>query len=65
MRPKVYITRRIPDHIKAMIEIQCDVRMWSEEDAAVPREVLEREIIEADGLFCLLTETIDAQLMEI
>ncbi|SDO24740.1 glyoxylate reductase [Paenibacillus sp. yr247] len=64
MRPKVYITRRIPDQITAMIENHCDVRMWHEKDTTVPREILEREITDADGLFCLLTETIDAQLME-
>jgi len=37
--------------------------MWPEEDVAIPREVLEQEIVDVDGLFCLLTETIDEQLM--
>lgn len=64
MKPKVYITRRIPEQIKAMIESQCDVRMWPGEDSAVSREVLEQEIKDVDGLFCLLTETIDEQLIK-
>jgi len=38
--------------------------MWEEENEPVPREILEQEIKEADGLYCLLTEKIDADLME-
>ncbi|WP_374702521.1 2-hydroxyacid dehydrogenase [Bacillus sp. M6-12] len=30
----------------------------------MPREVLEKEILEAEGLFCLLTETIDESLLD-
>jgi glyoxylate reductase len=29
----------------------------------VPREVLEKEIAEVDGLYCLLTDTIDEALI--
>ena len=63
MRPKVYITRRIPDGIIARIEKECEVSMWPETDIPVPREVLEREIIDADGIFCLLTESVDQELI--
>nr|WP_308315085.1 D-glycerate dehydrogenase [Bacillus sp. M6-12] len=38
--------------------------MWQEEAVPVPREVLEKEILEAEGLFCLLTETIDESLLD-
>lgn len=64
MKPKVYITRRIPEQILAMIESKCEVRMWQEEDVAVPREVLEKEIVDIEGLYCLLTENIDQNLLD-
>jgi glyoxylate reductase len=37
--------------------------MWEEKDTPVPREVLEKEIAEVDGLYCLLTESIDEALI--
>ncbi|WP_400243626.1 2-hydroxyacid dehydrogenase [Niallia sp. JL1B1071] len=64
MKPTVYITRKIPDEIVNKIAEECTVRMWGEQDIAVPKSVLEQEIEEADGLFCLLTETIDKTMIE-
>jgi glyoxylate reductase len=63
VKPKVYISRRIPNEIVSKIEEYCQVRMWEHEDIPVPRQVLEEEIKEVEGLFCLLTETIDRDLL--
>lgn len=63
MRPKVYITRRIPENAVEKIQELCDVEMWQEEDIPVPRDVLEQKIEDIDGLFCLLTESIDETLL--
>lgn len=43
---------------------QCEVSMWEDENTPVPRDVLEREIQEIDGLYCLLTESIDEELIK-
>ncbi|RSK55156.1 2-hydroxyacid dehydrogenase [Bacillus canaveralius] len=64
MKAKVYITRRLPDRIIEKLEDQFEIRMWKEENVPVPREVLEREVTEIDGLFCLLTESIDKSLLD-
>ena len=64
MRPSVYITRRIPDSTLEKISEVCQVEMWEEEDIPVPRAVLEEKIENVDGLFCLLTETIDEALLQ-
>lgn len=64
LRPKVYITRRIPDSVLKKISESCDVEMWQEEEMPVPREVLESKIADIDGLFCLLTETVDEALLD-
>jgi glyoxylate reductase len=63
-RPKVYITRRIPETVLEKISEVCEITMWEQEDTPVPLDVLEREIQGVDGLFCLLTETIDEDLLE-
>lgn len=63
MKPKVYVTRMIPEDILAEIQETCDIKIWSEPDSPVPRGVLEKEIAEVEGLFCLLTETIDDSLL--
>ena len=57
-KPRVYITRRIPDAGVAPLYDLCDVRQWTE-DSPVPREILLREIAEADGVLSLLTERFD------
>ena len=64
MKPKVYITRKIPSEIVQKLEEACEVRMWHEEETPVPREVLEKEMADIDGLFCLLTEAIDKELLD-
>jgi len=64
VKPTVYITRRIPAEILEIIKKECDIRMWDESDTPVPRELLEKEIANVDGLFCLLTETVDRNLLE-
>jgi glyoxylate reductase len=62
-RPKVYVTRRIPREALDMLDAACDVRAWEEEEVAVPRDVLRRELSEADGVLTLLTERVDAELL--
>lgn len=63
MKPKVYVTRRIPDEVLATIQQACEVRVWSESDVPVPRDVLEREITDVEGLYCLLTDQVDEALL--
>lgn len=63
MRPKIYITRKIPETALLKLTENCDVEMWPEEFIPVPRDVLEEKVRDADGLFCLLTEAIDSQLL--
>lgn len=63
MKPKVYITRMIPNDILTKIQSSCDVKIWPDHDSPVPREILEKEISEVEGLFCLLTESIDDALL--
>jgi glyoxylate reductase len=61
-RPRVYVTRQIPEAALLRMQQDCDVRVW-DRDEPVPRETLLREMREAAGLFCLLTESVDEELL--
>jgi len=62
-RPTVFVTRRLPgDGLDRLGEVaQFDV--WPE-DGPPPREVLLERVRDLDGLLCLLTDTIDAELLD-
>ena len=64
MRPKVYITRKIPAQAIAMLEPDFTVNSWTHEDDPVPRNVLEDAIAYADGVITLLTDPIDGVLID-
>lgn len=61
-RPNVLITRRIPQAGLARIQEVCEVRHWDAEEA-IPRATLLEWIAGMDGLYCLLTERIDEELL--
>ncbi|WP_422448025.1 glyoxylate reductase [Thermoanaerobacterium sp. DL9XJH110] len=63
MKPKVYVTRIIPEEGLNIIREIADIKVWQEE-LPPPREVLMKEIEEVDGLLSLLTDKIDAELMD-
>ncbi|WIG60267.1 MAG: D-3-phosphoglycerate dehydrogenase [Ktedonobacterales bacterium] len=62
-KPKVYVTRLIPDQGLDLIRQFCDMTLW-QDDLPPPRDVLLRETHDADGLVSLLTDSIDPELMD-
>ncbi len=62
-RPKVFIARRIFQEAIDMIAAEADVDLWLDE-LPPPYEILLEKVANADGLLCLLTDKIDAQLMD-
>jgi glyoxylate reductase len=62
-RPKVYVTRLIPEEGLSLVREATDCRIW-EGELPTPRDVLLREVAEVDGLLCLLTDRIDAELLQ-
>lgn len=65
MKPKVVVTRKVPDKANELLAKHCELDVWPEEDTPIPREVLERKIRDADGLYCLLTDRVDRALLEL
>lgn len=64
MKPFVYITRKIPQEAIAELQKIADVEMWQEEEKAVPREILLEKAEKAQGLFTMLSDKIDQELLE-
>jgi glyoxylate reductase len=62
-KPAVYVTRIIPPEGLSQVQEFCDATVW-EDELPPPREVLLRETRDADGLLCLLTDRVDAELMD-
>ncbi len=62
-RPRVFITRVIPDQGLTLIQDVCEVDLWTE-DLPPPREVLLQRVRGIDGLLSLLTDRIDGEVMD-
>ncbi len=62
-KPTVFVTRLIPEKGLDRVREQCAVTVW-EDELPPPRDVLLREIAGADGLLCLLTDPVDADVID-
>ncbi len=63
MKPKVYVTRQVPEQGIVMLRPECEVEIW-EGERPVPHDVLLDKVRDIDGLYCLLTERIDQELLD-
>jgi lactate dehydrogenase-like 2-hydroxyacid dehydrogenase len=63
MKPSVFVTRAIPEAGLARVREVCDVDLWPGE-MPPPYEELVAHTRGKDGLLCLLTDRIDAALMD-
>lgn len=64
MRPHAYLTRRLPPAAVEIVTAACDVTFWDDEATPVPRETLLRAVADADGILTLLTDRVDAELLD-
>jgi glyoxylate reductase len=63
MRSRVYVTRRVPDAGLTMVLKACEAEVW-EDELPVPREVLLEKVRDVEGLYSLLTDRVDAALLD-
>lgn len=61
--PKVVVTRRVPAEAIELLKQSCDVQLWDSDDP-IPRETLLEWVAGCDGLYCLLTEKINDELLD-
>ena len=62
MKPKVYVTRLLPEEAMERIRSFCDTKVW-EGEVPPGRQVLLEYVRDVEGLLCLLTDKVDAELM--
>jgi glyoxylate reductase len=62
-KPKVYVTRRIPQKGLDMVQAFCDAQIW-EGDLPPSSDAIRERVQGIDGLLCLLTDPIDADVMD-
>ncbi len=62
MKPKVYVTRLLPKEAMDKILSFCDAKVW-EGELPPPRNVLLENVTDVEGLLSLLTDKVDAELM--
>ena len=62
MKPKIFVARHIPKSGLRLLEQHCIVDLWDEE-LPPPGEILLERVRGVEGIFSLLTDKIDAQVM--
>ena len=62
-KPKVFVTRIVPETGFQMVQDFCDVDLWTDE-LPPSRETMLARVQGIDGLLCLLTDLVDAELLE-
>jgi glyoxylate reductase len=62
-KPRVFVTRLIPEGGLALVRQACDAEIWAGETPP-SREVLLQKVRGVDGLLCLLTDPVDGEVMD-
>jgi lactate dehydrogenase-like 2-hydroxyacid dehydrogenase len=62
-RPKVFVSRRIPDEGLDPVLAACDADVWADE-LPPPRDELLRRIAGCDGVLALLTDKVDDEFLD-
>ncbi len=62
-KPKVFVTRRIPDAGLKLIKEACDAEVWPNQ-MPPPAAVLRQKVADCAGLVALLTDTIDGPFLD-
>ncbi|MBN2687063.1 MAG: D-glycerate dehydrogenase [Deltaproteobacteria bacterium] len=62
-KPRVFVSRRIPDAGLNMIVNKCDAEVWPDE-LPPPRDMIMKKIRGMDGILSLITDHIDGDVMD-
>lgn len=63
-QPKVYVTRRLFPEAIEILEREAQVEIFESEDDPIPRDLLLEKVKDIDGLLPMLTDNINAELMD-
>ncbi|SES38053.1 2-hydroxyacid dehydrogenase [Salipaludibacillus aurantiacus] len=63
-KPYVYVTRKVPEESLTALQEVAEVEMWPKAEDPVPREVLLEKAQKASGLYTMLSDQIDEELLD-
>jgi glyoxylate reductase len=63
-KPKVFATHQLFDEARQILDTNCDVEYWPN-DERPPREEVLRRVKDKEGLVCLLTEKVNDELLRV
>ncbi|MBM7646086.1 glyoxylate reductase [Scopulibacillus daqui] len=63
-KPKIYITRKLPDKNLQILKEKANVDMWDDEWEPVPHHILLEKAQQADGMLTMLTERVDKSFFD-
>jgi glyoxylate/hydroxypyruvate reductase len=61
--PKVVVTRRVPEEAVQRLQESCDLQYWDSDDP-IPRQTLLEWVQGCDGIYLLLTEKVNDELLD-
>jgi len=62
MKPKVFITRPVPEAVLSKIATECEIE-WHQQDQSLSREELAEHLRDREGVLCQITDRIDDTVM--
>lgn len=62
-KPKVFVTRKIPQSGIKLLQKSCQVKIYPK-DQVIPKKELLTEVKQCDALLCLLTDKIDKEIID-
>jgi len=62
-KPRVLVTRRIPEVALQAIQAYAEVEVW-EGEGPIPHDVLRKNVASIEGLYCLLTDAVDEEILD-
>lgn len=63
IKPFVFVTRQVPEESLVALKAVADVEVWPEKETPVPRETLLEKAQKATGLYTMLSDKIDEELL--
>ncbi|WP_042222695.1 2-hydroxyacid dehydrogenase [Oceanobacillus manasiensis] len=65
IKPKLYITRKVPEEIVEPFREYFSISMWQYEEEPVPRDILLKEVVDAHSILCMLSERVDKEVFSV
>lgn len=64
MKPYVFISRKLPEDVIAILKDKYIVEMWDREDVQVPYDVLLQQAGKADALLTVLSDPVNEEVLK-